>query len=73
MTIVQDVINRFGGIERFSKLTGAKKNTARWGWYYAERFPGKWQPRVLEAAKENGIEVTADELINGHAAENGHA
>jgi transposase-like protein len=62
MTLVQEVISRFGGIEPFSKRIGAKKNTARYWWYYAKRFPGKWMPVIVEAAKEDAIPLSVEEL-----------
>jgi len=62
--IIQYVIDRFKGLDRFSELTGMNKNTARWWTYYSKQIPSKWLWTILEAAKKNEIELTAEELMS---------
>lgn len=65
------VISRFGGVRPLARLLGRDPSTIhRWRMPASKggldgRVPSSTQVRVLELAKEQGVALTADELING--------
>ncbi|CAB4199742.1 hypothetical protein UFOVP1356_6 [uncultured Caudovirales phage] len=75
MTPADIVISRFEGVRPLARLLGKDPSTIhRWRQPAAKggsdgRVPSAAQVRLLSLAKELGVALTADELING-AAEN---
>jgi hypothetical protein len=67
MIYIHDIIDRFGGLERFSEVTGVNKHTARWWTYRAKGIPQRWQSRLLDIAKHQGVSLTAEEVVNARA------
>lgn len=65
------VISRFDGVRPLARLLGKDPSTIhRWRMPAAKggldgRVPSQVQVRLLELAKEHGVELTADELISG--------
>jgi hypothetical protein len=73
MVYIQDIIERFGGLQRFSELTGVNKHTARWWTYRAKGFPIRWQQHLLDIAKKHGINLTAEEVVGARSREKKNA
>jgi transposase-like protein len=74
MTPADIVISRFQGVRPLARLLGKDPSTIhRWRKPAAKgglngRVPSAAQVRLLELAKERGVALTAEELINGSAA-----
>lgn len=70
------VISRFQGVRPLARLLGKDPSTIhRWRMPAAKggldgRVPSQVQVRLLELAKEHGVDLTADELISGSGAGN---
>lgn len=68
------VISRFEGVRPLARLLGKNPSTIhRWRMPAAKggldgRVPSAVQVRLMELAKERGIPLSADELINGAIA-----
>lgn len=68
------VISRFHGVRALARLLAKDPSTIhRWRMPAAKggldgRVPSQAQVRLLELAKEHGVELTADELISGSGA-----
>ena len=73
MTPADIVIARFDGVRPLARLLGKDPSTIhRWCQPAAKggsdgRVPSAAQSRLLSLARERGIALTADELINGAA------
>jgi hypothetical protein len=71
MTPADIVIARFDGVRPLARLLGKDPSTIhRWKMPASKggldgRVPSSVQLRLLELAREGGIALTADELING--------
>ena len=71
MTPADIVISRFDGVRPLARLLGKDPSTIhRWRTPAAKggldgRVPSAVQVRLLSLAKERGLALTADELING--------
>lgn len=71
MTPADIVITRFGGVRPLARLLGKDPSTIhRWKMPASKgglngRVPSSVQLPLLELARQRGIALTADELING--------
>lgn len=61
-TPVERAIWELGGKGYLSRQFGIHTNTIR-AWEKNNRIPAKWQPRLMELAQANGIELKAEDLI----------
>lgn len=74
MTPADIVIAKFEGVRPLARLLGKDPSTIhRWKMPASKggldgRVPSSVQLRLLELARERGIALTADELINGKAS-----
>jgi len=75
MTPADIVISRFQGVRPLARLLGKDPSTIhRWRMPAVERWaewtivPSAAQVRLLELARERGVALTAEELINGSGA-----
>lgn len=57
------VIARFGGVRKLQRALGHPNPTTVQGWKERGWIPSKHHQRVLEVARENGIELSANDFI----------
>ncbi len=57
-------IRQFGGASVLARAVGCQRHDVS-HWKAAERIPSRRLPAVLEAAKQRGLDVTAEDLIRG--------
>lgn len=57
------VVDLFGGIHPLSRALGHKNPTTVQGWFERGVIPARQMPKVLAAARREGIELTAEQLI----------
>lgn len=62
MNSAQRVVSRFGGQSALAKLLGKRQSTVQ-HWVKAGRVPSKWQQPLLCLAKENEIDLSADDFL----------
>lgn len=62
MQPAESVINKFGGQCALARLVGRRQSTVQ-HWAKAGRIPAKWQPRLLQLAREHGINLSTSELV----------
>jgi hypothetical protein len=56
MATTRELIERFGGQSALARLIGKGPSTVQY-WAKADRIPAKWQPRLLELAAAEGINL----------------
>lgn len=62
-------VARFGGVRKAARAIGVDHSrVVRWRKSEGGRIPSKHQRPLLDAAREQGVELTAAELITGGAA-----
>ena len=59
---IERVIWEFNGATALAGLLGVHPS-AVWQWQGRNRIPSKWQPIILDHAKELDIQITAEDLI----------
>lgn len=64
----ETVIARFGGISKLADALGHKHVTTVQGWKDRRFIPVRRWPEVLKAARDQGIPLTRDDLIDGDEA-----
>lgn len=70
MTPAERIIAKFGGVKRLSKLTGLSENSIYKWTYPKDRggtgglIPSERQASVLQAARENAIEVQPEDFFD---------
>lgn len=63
MTEVSEIVSRFGGPKKLAGELGIPASTVA-NWPSLGGVPGKWHLKVLRLARERGIALTDDELLN---------
>lgn len=58
------VIREFGGVRKLARLLG-KNPSGISRWKRRKRVPTACQRRILELARERGVNITAEDLIMG--------
>ncbi len=59
----KQIINKFGGQTKLAAMLGKGQTTVAY-WAKSGVIPAKWQPRVLDLARQRGIELEAADFIN---------
>ena len=62
MNIAEIVVARFGGQSALAKLLGKRQSTVQ-HWCRTGRIPAQWQPKLMELARANSIELAAKDLV----------
>lgn len=55
MNSFRDVIDAFGGIEKFRASVGVEKYPTAAGWYRRDSIPSGWWHSVVSAAQREGL------------------
>ncbi|MGI9408424.1 MAG: carph-isopro domain-containing protein [Hyphomicrobiaceae bacterium] len=63
MTEVSEIVSRFGGPKKLAGELGIPASTVA-NWPSLGGVPGKWHLKVLRLARERGVALTDDELLN---------
>jgi hypothetical protein len=62
MTPINKIINAFGGQVALAEAIGTRQSTVGY-WLKANRVPGKWHSKILEAAALRGIAVNPGDFV----------
>ncbi|MGC4028672.1 MAG: P63C domain-containing protein [Steroidobacteraceae bacterium] len=57
------VISQFGGQSKLAELIGKGQSTVAY-WSKAGTIPAKWQPKLLELARTQGVELTSADFVS---------
>jgi hypothetical protein len=60
--VVANIIEKFGTQERLAALLGCRQSVIA-GWKRRGVIPSRQQPRVLQVAQENGIDLTPNDFF----------
>jgi hypothetical protein len=64
----ENIIEKFGGISALAGALGHKNPSTVQGWKERGLIPAKRQKQVIDAARDRGIGVTANDFIEGSVA-----
>jgi DNA-binding transcriptional regulator YdaS (Cro superfamily) len=56
------LFDRFGGTRKMAEMLGEAPSTVQ-SWKSAGRVPAAHQPKVLDRAREHGVDITAEDVI----------
>jgi 3,4-dihydroxy 2-butanone 4-phosphate synthase/GTP cyclohydrolase II len=62
MNAAENVIAKFGSQSNLAKIIGKRQSTVQ-HWAKSGTIPTKWQPLLLELAKEKGVNLTAQDFF----------
>jgi hypothetical protein len=62
MNAAQLIVNKFGGQSALAELLGKGQSTVQY-WTKSGAIPSKWQTKLLQLAREQGIELTAADFV----------
>jgi len=63
MTQAEHVISKFGGVSSLAAALGHRNPTTVSGWSQRGYIPARQQARVLEVARERGIDLLPDDFF----------
>jgi hypothetical protein len=65
---INEIVDLFGGQTSLAKLIGKNQSTVGY-WVKAGTIPAKWQPKLIELAKIQGIHLSPSAFVGGNPTE----
>jgi hypothetical protein len=62
MNAAQAIVEKFGGQSALAKLLGKRQSTVQY-WVKSGAIPGRWQTKLLQLAREQGIDLSAADFV----------